>query len=388
MKKKVAYFLSHPIQYQTPLLQKLNTLENIDLQVIYFTDHTIGGLDRQFGINVTWDIPLLNGYNYIFLKNYAKKPAVSGKFWGLINWGIFNYLIKYKPDVIIMHGWGYFSNILLLTLATILRIKVIMRAESPLKQEKNKGKLNTLLKKTIIKLCYRFVYIGKENKAFYKSLGVKEHQLFYAPYCVDNKRFIETAKTFNRVTDDIRIKYQIPTKNRIALFCGKFITKKRPLDILEAYVLNPQQNLSFVFVGTGVLETKMKQLVKKYNLENVHFAGFVNQTELYKYYISADFFILPSGYGETWGLVVNEAMVHSLPVLISDEVGCTANLVHEGVNGFTYPYGNLKELNNKLTFFSEASNEKLKEMGENSFEIIQQYSYDETLIGFKKAIFS
>ena len=81
-------------------------------------------------------------------------------------------------------------------------------------------------------------------------------------------------------------------------------------------------------------------------------------------------------------------MVHSLPVLISDEVGCTANLVHEGVNGFTYPYGNLKELNNKLTFFSEVSNEKLKEMGENSFEIIQQYSYDETLIGFKKAIFS
>ena len=168
MKKKVTYFLSHPIQYQTPLLQKLNTVEKIDLQVIYFTDHTIGGLDRQFGINVTWDIPLLSGYNYIFLKNYAKNPAVSGKFWGLINWGVFNYLIKNKPDVIIMHGWGYFSNILLLILATILRTKVIMRAESPLKQEKDKGKLNTLLKKTIIKLCSSFVYLGKENKAFYK----------------------------------------------------------------------------------------------------------------------------------------------------------------------------------------------------------------------------
>src|SRR5690606_6185929 len=285
--KKVAYFLSHPIQYQTPLLQKLSTNENIDLQVIYFTDHTIGGLDRQFGINVTWDIPLLNGYNYIFLKNYAKNPAVSGKFWGLINWRIFNYLIKNKPDVIIMHGWGYFSNILLLILATILRIKVIMRAESPLKQEKNKGKLNTFIKKTIIKLCSFFVYIGKENKAFYKTLGVKEHQLLYAPYCVDNERFIETAKTFNRVTDDIRIKYQIPTKNRIALFCGKFINKKRPMDILEAYTLNSPVNLSFVFVGTGELEDKMRQFVNHHNLTNVYFTGFVNQTELYKYYMSA-----------------------------------------------------------------------------------------------------
>lgn len=386
--KKVAYFLSHPIQYQTPLLQKLSTNENIDLQVIYFTDHTIGGLDRQFGINVTWDIPLLNGYNYIFLKNYAKNPAVSGKFWGLINWGIFNYLIKNKPDVVIMHGWGYFSNILLLILATILRIKVIMRAESPLKQEKNKGKLNTFIKKTIIKLCSSFVYIGKENKAFYKSLGVKEHQLFYAPYCVDNERFIETAKTFNRVTDDIRIKYQIPTKNRIALFCGKFINKKRPMDILEAYTLNSPVNLSFVFVGTGELEDKMRQFVNHHNLTNVYFTGFVNQTELYKYYMSADFFLLPSGYGETWGLVVNEAMVHSLPILISNEVGCTPDLVHEEENGFTYPCGNIKELSNKLSYFSELPSEKLKEMGEKSFEIIQHYSYKETLKGFEKAIFS
>ena len=386
--KKVAYFLSHPIQYQTPLLQKLNIIENIDLEVIYFTNHTIGGLDRQFGINVTWDIPLLNGYHYVFLKNYSKNPAVSGKFWGLINWGVFNYLIKNKPDIIIMHGWGYFSNILLLIIANILRVKVIMRAESPLKQEKNKGNLNSFIKKIIIKLCSKFVYIGKENKAFYKSLGVKEHQLFYAPYCVDNERFIETSKNYDARLNDIRTIYQIPSGNRIALFCGKFIDKKRPMDILEAYILNPLSNLSFVFVGTGKLEDEMKLFVKDHNLNNIHFSGFINQTELYKYYMSADFFILPSGYGETWGLVVNEAMIHSLPVIISDEVGCTADLVDENINGFSYTCGDLHELNKKMTYLSEIPKEQLKEMGRKSFEIIQRYSYNETLKGFEKAIFS
>src|SRR5690606_3502346 len=164
--------------------------------------------------------------------------------------------------------------------------------------------------------------------------------------------------------------------------------KKRPMDILEAYTLNSPVNLSFVFVGTGELEDKMRQFVNHHNLTNVYFTGFVNQTELYKYYMSADFFLLPSGYGETWGLVVNEAMVHSLPVLISDEVGCTPDLVHEGRNGFTYPCGNIKELSNKLFYFSELPSEKLKEMGEKSFEIIQHYSYKETLKGFEKAIFS
>ena len=75
--KKVSYFLSHPIQYQTPLLQKIEKIKGIDLEVIYFTDHTINGLDKQFGRKIKWDIPLLEGYNYFFLKNFSRKLAVS-----------------------------------------------------------------------------------------------------------------------------------------------------------------------------------------------------------------------------------------------------------------------------------------------------------------------
>jgi glycosyltransferase involved in cell wall biosynthesis len=126
--------------------------------------------------------------------------------------------------------------------------------------------------------------------------------------------------------------------------------------------------------------------VNEHHLNNVYFIGFVNQTELYRYYMSADFFVLPSGYGETWGLVANEAMNYALPLLISDEVGCTPDLIMEGINGFTFPCGDTSELGNKLDYFSEIDTVELKKMGSESFKIIQDYSIDKALEGFKLAI--
>ncbi len=50
-------------------------------------------------------------------------------------------------------------------------------------------------------------------------------------------------------------------------------------------------------------------------------------------------FCLPSkGPGETWGLAVNEAMASSRPVIVSNKVGCAADLVSEGANGYLFNY--------------------------------------------------
>ena len=74
-------------------------------------------------------------------------------------------------------------------------------------------------------------------------------------------------------------------------------------------------------------------------IPDVHFAGFLNQTEMPTAYTAADILVLPSAYEETWGLVVNEAMNCGLPVIVSDRVGCAADLVHDGENGFVFQSG-------------------------------------------------
>ncbi len=69
--------------------------------------------------------------------------------------------------------------------------------------------------------------------------------------------------------------------------------------------------------------------------------GFLNQSELPAAYIAADLLVLPSGWHETWGLVVNEAMNFGLPIVVSDRVGCAADLVRPGWNGFVVESGNV-----------------------------------------------
>ena len=85
-KTKISYFLSHPIQYFSPLLSEMS--KQFDLHVYYFSDASIqGNLDKGFGQKVKWDIPLLEGYQYTFLKNFSPRKSLSNRMWDVINPG-------------------------------------------------------------------------------------------------------------------------------------------------------------------------------------------------------------------------------------------------------------------------------------------------------------
>ena len=74
------------------------------------------------------------------------------------------------------------------------------------------------------------------------------------------------------------------------------------------------------------------------------FAGFLNQSEISQAYVAADCLVLPSDYGETWGLVVNEALASGLPCLVSQACGCAEDLSICD----TFPLGDIQTLSLKL----------------------------------------
>jgi len=172
----------------------------------------------------------------------------------------------------------------------------------------------------------------------------------------------------------------------VILFTGKLIEKKHPFDLLKAYqrAANNSSKVALVFVGDGALRPELEKYAKEHNLKNVHFVGFKNQTELPKYYTLADIFILPSGLGETWGLVVNEAMCFGLPIIVSDLVGCGPDLVKYGENGYIFPVRDIKKLTEYLLDLIQ-NPQKRKKFGKKSFEIIQNYSYEKGIEGILKA---
>lgn len=376
----IAYFLSHPIQYFTPFFQDLS--KSVDLEVYYYSDSSIrGGFDKGFGQNIRWDIPLLDGYKYIFLKNISYRKSINRKLFDAINLSIPRKVKNKNVSVIIVNGWSYLSDWIVLISAFIYGKEVWMRTETPQHQEELKKGLKQkfksfLLRKLVFKfLVDRFLYIGTQNRLFYEKNGVNSNRLIYTPYSVDNNKF---HKSYNALIESkSRIKEQlgVSTYNKVILFCGKYISQKCPMDLLNAFSILRSENVCLVMVGEGHLRKDIEEFINKNNLSNVILTGFINQSKIAEYYLVADLFVMTSGMGESWGLAVNEAMNFKLPIIVSNTTGCSYDLIKDGQNGFVYTQGDIKDLANKIDF-SLNNVSFMATAGNISFDIISKYSIE------------
>src|SRR5207244_10179070 len=94
----------------------------------------------------------------------------------------------------------------------------------------------------------------------------------------------------------------------------------------------------------GELKSQLFESAQKDPEIAVRFVGFQNQTKLSPYYHAADLLVLPSRRSETWGLVVNEALHHGVPCVVSDAVGCAPDLIEPGATGELFQAGSVQDL--------------------------------------------
>jgi glycosyltransferase involved in cell wall biosynthesis len=383
--RPLIFLNTHPIQYFAPLYRYLAE-SGLPIQVMYCNDKTVkGGIDKEFGQQVKWDIPLLEGYSSQFFKNYG-----WGKrgFFSCINPGMISFLKKQPPSTVVLHSWNYASDILVLIGAKLYGHQLAFRGESNLAQERLKSKLNQLIKRPILKLLFFFVrqffYIGAQNKAFYQSFGIDGKRLIPSPYAVDNERFQKAAEAISKET--AREKWKIPSDAFVVLYSGKYIQKKRPLDLLRAAKKASASHLFFVMMGEGKLRADMEGYISQHGLEEkVRLTGFVNQSEIPELYAAADLFVMCSDTGETWGLSANEAMNAKLPLLLSHLTGCSADLVRQGENGYVFHTGDIRTLTSYIDSFAQMPAGQLQQMGEKSMEIVGNFSFQKILEGFLTA---
>ena len=378
MKPKLTFFLSHPIQYISPLLQEL--AKNVDLDVYYYSDlNVIGGFDKGFGQSIKWDIPLLEGYKSNFLRNFSINNSMNTQIGDAINPGVLKVLWKTKSTIVVVNSWTYFSDLLVIFTAWIFGKKVWLRAENPLNQEllkkgwKQKIKyyfLNYFVFKIFVQ---KFLYIGSENKKFFHYFSVKDSHLIFTPYAVDNEKFKKAYEENKLNKNNLKKELGISATGKVIMYSGKYIEKKRPLDLLKAFELLNDSEFNLVLMGEGPLRNELENYIVKQQLKNVILTGFINQSEISKYYSIADVFVMCSGIGETWGLSANEAMNFKLPLILSDTTGSSYDLVISGKNGFIYKEGDIESLSNCLKkIFSNKFN--LLDAGNISNELINDFN--------------
>jgi glycosyltransferase involved in cell wall biosynthesis len=358
----LAIVTTHPIQYQVPVWQALARDGRVPFEVWYLTDFGVQpDLDREFGKTFQWDIDTLSGYPYRFLKSGDR--ASPARFWHCrLHERLRDRLSASGAKAIWIQGWqvaGYWQA---LREAHAAGVDIWLRAESndlrPVRWWKRHIKRAALWYFFSRISC--FFYIGSANRRLYRSFGVPESKLVAGPYAVDNERFARQADAIRAQRGDIRLQWGIDEDAFCILFCGKFIAKKRPMDLVRAAEISNASGripkIHLLFAGAGELGAELRAACNvAFDAEGMRlgaassptatFAGFLNQTEISRAYVAADCLVLPSDHGETWGLVVNEALASDLRCLVSDACGCAEDLAgHE----FSFPMGNLKVLSHKL----------------------------------------
>jgi glycosyltransferase involved in cell wall biosynthesis len=218
-------------------------------------------------------------------------------------------------------------------------------------------------------------------------MGVPDSKIFLLPYSVDNERFVQAARLTREQRSDVRRRYNVPTEQPAVLYAAKFTRRKRPGDLLEAarrLKSRIERPFTLVMAGSGELEQDLRAFCAEHRLDNVAFTGFINQSELPALYAASDVFVLPSEH-EPWGLAVNEAMCASLPIVVSREVGCVADLVENEINGYTPDAGDIEELASALRRLLEDDALRQRQ-GQASLARIRQWGYPQCLDGMRSAL--
>jgi glycosyltransferase involved in cell wall biosynthesis len=326
---RLAFVVSHPVQYYVPLYQRLAARRDVTIKVFYtWHDGSRSTEDPGFRQAFKWDLPLTGGYEHELVPNTAVHSG-PGSFLGLQNPELVRRVVSWRPDAVHITGWAWLSHLIAIRRLQRRGIPVLFRGDSHLLD--GISGIRWMLKRRVISRVYSwpaaFLSVGKANRAYYRALGVPDDKIWDCPHSIDVERFRAKGERLEQEALDWRHNLGIEAGTTVALFAGKFERKKRPLEFMRA-VLAQDQSVVGVMVGSGELESEVQSIARSHH-ERFRILPFQNQSRMPVVYRLCDVFVLPSGYGETWGLAVNEAMACGRAVLVSNRVGCATDLVDQ-----------------------------------------------------------
>ncbi len=342
------------MQYHVPVYRFLQEKLGIPVTVIYGSDFSIAGYrDREFGETFSWDTDLLSGYTSIFLSKTSDGGFSCLEKVSAI--GLTRLLRGMRPKAILIPGYN--SRFYQSVLWEVMKIKqsILFRAETTdhaVRRNLIWSWLRDKILQSIYRRCAGLLYIGLRSKAHFERLGFSGDRLIFSPYGVDESSFQSDEKARSWLRTFKREALQIREDQYVILFSGKMIHRKgadllvMALKKLENEIRN---RIVVVFLGNGDMKDELGRLASAAPSLEARFVGFQNQSALSAYYHAADLLVLPSRNSETWGLVVNEALLHGVPCVVSDQVGCAPDLIELGETGEIFKSESVPDLTHALT---------------------------------------
>jgi glycosyltransferase involved in cell wall biosynthesis len=293
---------------------------------------------------------------------------------------LFGILRGIRPDIVINSEFNL-NSLCGSLFGRLHKRKTLLWSEATCYSEHNRSHARRLYRRFLVKLNDGVVASGLDAKAHLLSLGVPEHSCFVAVDAVEDIKNRSDYPVLERRAMSIRSGFS----GTILLYSGQLIERKGVANLLDTYkIVSSQHDVSLLIMGSGPLENRLKQKVQHERIKNVHFLGFMNETDKWVYYLASDIFVLPTRL-DVWGLVVNEAMVCGLPVVCSKYAGAARDLVVDGENGRVVDPFDIAGFSLAIEQLATDKSKRQK-MGSSSRTRIAEYSIEESAQGFLRAI--
>lgn len=341
---RLAVVATHPIQYQAPLWRALAQSGVVKLKVFYAGDHGVNErVDPLYGQAFAWDIPLLGGYDYEFVRSVEVPglPKLSNRY----PTGLCHRLKAGRYEAVLINGYMNAAAWAGYRTARKLNIPILLRGDSHLYGRRTS--VSTAVKKPLLRRFLSGVSfclaIGEWNRRYWKYFGMSSQQIRTTIMAIDNARFRVAASENRERSSQLRAEWGVGAGDTVFIFVGNFGHHKGIDVLVEAFLdlRRSRDAVHLVLIGAGPLDRELRSRTARTSA--VHWPGFINQADLPVYLGAADVFVLPSRF-EPWGLVVNEAMACGLPAIVSDAVGAGPDLISGPDAGQVVPAGDAAAL--------------------------------------------
>lgn len=361
--------------YRIPVFNALANQSGIDLHVIFLAES-----DPTLRDWLVYKDEIR--FSHEVLPSWRKRV---GKYNLLLNGRMAAALRSARPDAIVCGGYNYVASWQSAAWAKRHGVPFLLWVESTKKDQRNGYALLESLKRTFIKNCDAFIVAGVSSFEYLSCFGLPTESIFTAPNAVNIEFFADHAALV--CSDSATHRRRLEAPARFALCVGRLVREKGVFDLLRAYgQLAPslREELGLVFVGDGAARHELERQAAEIDPGRIEFTGFLQREPLASYYALAELFVLPT-HSDPWGLVVNEAMACSLPVICADAAGCGADLVEDGWNGLIVPARDVAALAGALTVLAGDS-ELRHAMGKRSKERILRNSPKACASGIAQAV--
>ena len=251
---------THPIQYHAPLFRELAARPGVELTVFFAHRPSAEHQGKGFGVAFAWDVDITSGYAHQFLENVSKTPTHGFRGYDCPKLG--KLLVAGNFHFVILQGWA--SKCMWQAAAACRRAGIPFGVRSDSQLPQGRMGWRSRLKQWVKNATYpRFISripvclpYGSRSADYFRHFGGR--RIVMAPHCVDNTFFAARAAEARPQRSAWRRKWGIPEEAFCFLFCGKFIEKKHPSNVIKALANLQDVSAHLLLVGSGTLEENLR----------------------------------------------------------------------------------------------------------------------------------